>query len=53
MSKQIDFRDHTLLATTDFYVAALHEDEALWRDYYQVSTALIGAVRSQDEPDGE
>lgn len=50
---QIDLRTRSLLATTGVYVDALHEGEADWRDYYEVSSALIFRPEAEAEPDGE
>lgn len=50
---ELDLRTRSVLKTADAYVEALQEGQADWRDYYQVSSVLIGLTRADDEPDGE
>lgn len=48
--------DLSIVATADTYVEALHDEQATWRDWYKISSILIGSQRPEmvsEDPDGE
>lgn len=50
---KLDLRNRSLIATADVYVDALQEGDTDWREYYQVSSALLHRPETEQEPDGE
>jgi hypothetical protein len=54
--KTIGMKDVRLIATADAYVDAFHQGSASWRDWYAISSILLGEQRNpigEAEPDAE
>lgn len=54
--RDLRLEELSIVATADTYVDALHDQSASWRDWYKISSLLIGSQRYEAEdiePDGE